>query len=279
VKWTGHSLDRCEETIRSWGQNRVGFCRGDRESWCGRILVCGRYVTSSRGCCAHGVESKLCASVSHLFLFSTSRVYLLATDLNLYSTTLRYAQSNEVATVNNGTISGSRIVNCNRSPNAVVVFDLLLHICLIEDEKAQVYVSAIEQFIHDHPRIWECVVLFRYDKFDADMEQVFCRIAVRHRNSWQDAGRILRDKGELQKFIYQLGKSMEVNFESPPARRLIYTGGTMVNGQVQNYKKNLLAPTNIENDIIDDENAGGPSPTKQVADTLFKANIKAMVGL
>jgi hypothetical protein len=212
------------------------------------------------------------------FYFQLARVHFLATDLNLYSTTLRYAQSNEVATVSNGTISGSRIVNCNRSPNAVVVFDLLLHICLIEEDKAQVYVSAIEQFIRDHPRIWECVVFFRYDKFDADNEQAFCRIAVRHRNSWQDAGRILRDKGELQKFIYQLGKSMAVNFDSPPARRLIYTGGTLKSGQVETYKRGLLTPTNIRNNIIREEpGLTNHTPTQQVADALFMANLKTEV--
>jgi hypothetical protein len=195
-------------------------------------------------------------------------------DLNLYSTTLRYGQSNEVATVSNGTISGSRIVNCNRSPNAVVVFDILLHISLIEDEKAQTYVSAVEQFVQEHPRIWECVVFFRYEKFDADNEQVFTRMAVRHRNSWQDAGRILRDKGELSKFIYELGRSMSVNFESPPARRLIYTGGTLKSGQVQTYKKNLLTPANIRNNVIGDEPTGATT-TKEVSDALFMANLQA----
>jgi hypothetical protein len=189
---------------------------------------------------------------------------------------LRYAQTNEVATVSNGTISGSRIVNCNRSVNAVVVFDLLLHICLIEEGKSATFVSAIEQFIQEHPRIWECLVLFRYDKFDADNEQVFCRIAVRHRNSWQDAGRILRDKGELQKFIYQVGKSMGVNFDSPPARRLIYTGGTLKSGQVESYKRNLLTPKNIRNNIIREEPTSS-FPTKEVADALFMANLKAEV--
>jgi hypothetical protein len=206
------------------------------------------------------------AHVSHIFVFSTCFV-----DLNLYSTTLRYSQSNEVATVSNGTISGSRIVNCNRSPNAVVVFDLMLHICVIEDDKAQVYVSAIEQIIHDHPRIWECVVFFRYDKFDADNEQAFCRIAVRHRNSWQDACRILRDKGELQKCIYQLSKSMVVNFDSPPARRVIYTDGTLRNGQVEKYERGLLAPTSIPNTSTRDEplESTGQTPIKQVMDGLF----------
>jgi hypothetical protein len=180
--------------------------------------------------------------------------------------------------VSNGTISGSRIVNCNRSPNAVVVFDLMLHICIIEEDKSQIYVSAIEQFVQEHPRIWEVVVFFRYDRFDADNEQAFCRIAVRHRNSWQDSGRILRDKGELQKFIYQLGKSMGVIFESPPARRLIYTGGTLRSGQVEKYKKNLLTPANIRNNVIRDEpEVSSSTTTKEVADALFRANLQGVM--
>jgi hypothetical protein len=152
----------------------------------------------------------------------------------------------------------------------------MLHIFIIEEDKSQIYVSAIEQFVQEHPRIWECVVFFRYDRFDADNEQAFCRIAVRHRNSWQDSGRILRDKGELQKFIYKLGKSMGVTFESPPARRLIYTGGTLRSGQVEKYKKNLLTPANIRNTVIRDE-PEGPTTTKEVADALFRANLQGVM--
>lgn len=163
---------------------------------------------------------------------------------------MRYGQTNEVATVSNGTLAASRIVNCNRSPNAIVLFDLLLHIKLLEDENAALFVSSIEKYIAEHPRIWDCMILWRYDRFDADMEQVFCRIGLRHRNSWQDAGRILRDKGELLKFIHQLGDSMDVNFGSVPARRVIFSGGTLIkSGPVsdvkKNFKRDLLNPSNI----------------------------------
>lgn len=209
----------------------------------------------------------------------------------MYSTTLRYGQTNEVATVSNGTIAGSRIVNCNRSPNAVVVFDLMLHICLLQDENAATFVAAIEKYIAQHPRIWDCMVLFRFDRFDADMEQVYCRVGVRHRNSWQDAARILRDNGELQKFIYQLGETMDVNFDSPPARRLVYSGGTLLkSGQVSedgpNFKSKLLQPKNIRTNVRNMEPNNGSfrwapqdkpdveASPQEVADDAFLANLR-----
>jgi small-conductance mechanosensitive channel len=194
-------------------------------------------------------------------------------DISLYSTTLRFAQSNEVATVSNGTISECRIVNCNRSPNAMVAFDLVLHICLIKDGKVDGFTAAIENYIHEHPRVWDCLVFFRYDKFDADMEQVFCRIAVRHRDSWQDAMRILRDRGEFQNFVYALGMDMGVNFDSPPARRLIYTGGILKSGQVVDYKRNLLTPANIKNAAIMGDTAAATSDN-DVANALFMAQLQ-----
>jgi hypothetical protein len=71
-------------------------------------------------------------------------------------------------------------------------------------------------------------------------------LVIRHRNSWQDAARIFRDFGELQKFVLTVGQEMNINFETPPARRLLYQGGTLIHGQVIDYKKNLLASGNIE---------------------------------
>ncbi len=41
-------------------------------------------------------------------------------DLGLYSTTVRLAATNEVATYSNGSLANSRIINANRSPQAVV---------------------------------------------------------------------------------------------------------------------------------------------------------------
>jgi small-conductance mechanosensitive channel len=198
-------------------------------------------------------------------------------DINLFSTTLRFGLTNEVATVNNGTIAGSRICNLNRSPNAVCVLELVMHICLIHNDQAIVFRTALEKYISDHPRVWEALVNFRYNTFDADNEQVRVLLQARHRNSWQDAARVLRDFGEFKRFVHMLGDTMGVNFDAPPSRRLIYQGGTLKTGAVEDFKRNLLLPENIENYINDDSLPPPPPPPtvdKDVIDTLFLAQLQ-----
>jgi hypothetical protein len=75
----------------------------------------------------------------------------------------------------------------------------------------------------------------------------FLRLSFRHRNSWQDAGRIKLHRADLVRFIYELSVRLKVHFESPPPRRLLYHGGTLAQGQVLDYKRNLLIAGNILN--------------------------------
>jgi small-conductance mechanosensitive channel len=86
-------------------------------------------------------------------------------DINLYTTTLRLAASNEVATVPNGTIAGNRICNLNRSPNAVCVLQVTLHECIVGNDLLEAYKSQLEKYVEEHPRIWESVVNFRVDRY------------------------------------------------------------------------------------------------------------------
>jgi hypothetical protein len=71
------------------------------------------------------------------------------------------------------------------------------------------------------------------------------RLSFRHRNSWQDAGRIKLHRADLVRFIYELSVRLNVHFETPPPRRLIYHGGTLARGQVLDYKRNLLIGDNL----------------------------------
>lgn len=166
-------------------------------------------------------------------------------DISLFFTTLRYARTNEVATVNNWSISASRIVNCNRSPNAIVVVSHMVHIAVLEGGKLAKFQAGLHKYVSDNPRIWDSLVFCRQDSVDADMEQVNFTLAFRHRNSWQDAGRILLNRGELLRFIYATCKQLGISYDTPPNRRLLYYGGVLEQGQVQDYKINLLTPKNI----------------------------------
>lgn len=166
-------------------------------------------------------------------------------DITLFHTVLRYARTNEVCTVVNSSISGSRIVNCNRSPNAIIQFTMMTHIAVLENGKISELQAHVKRFIQEHPRIWDSLAFCRVDLVDADMEQVTFTLAFRHRNSWQDAGRILLNRGDLALFLYQTCKKLNIAYDTPPNRRLLYYGGVLDQGQVQDYKINLLNPKNI----------------------------------
>jgi hypothetical protein len=73
------------------------------------------------------------------------------------------------------------------------------------------------------------------------------RLSFRHRNSWQDAGRIKLHRADLIRFIYEITVKMKVQFETPPPRRLLYHGGSLAQGQVIDFKRNLLIADNILN--------------------------------
>lgn len=165
-----------------------------------------------------------------LFVLS---LFLLKSDINLWSTTLRFARTNEVSTINNSAIAASRIVNCNRSPNAIVQFVFITNIATLDGRVLDDFRAALENYVKEHPRTWEAVAFVREEEFDADWEKIYVRLAFRHRNSWQDAARILQNKGQLHRFVFELGKKMGINFRTPPLGRVLYHGGDYVQPVIQ----------------------------------------------
>ena len=93
-------------------------------------------------------------------------------DINLSTTTLRFARTNEVSTMNNWAIAGSKIINCNRSPGALVVLNMVLHVSIFEKSTLEEFQAELQQYVVTHPRIWDSLVFCRHDSIDADLEQV-----------------------------------------------------------------------------------------------------------
>lgn len=117
-----------------------------------RIFICGS-------------ESVMAGDVSNVTFF--------VEDISLATTTLRYARTNEVSTVNNWSISGSRIVNCNRSPNAIISLELMMHISVLEREKLAEFRESLELYVRDNPRVWDSLAFCRHDNIDPDNEIVY----------------------------------------------------------------------------------------------------------
>lgn len=141
-------------------------------------------------------------------------------DINLFSTTLRFAATNEVATVNNSAIASSRIINCNRSPSALVTLDLLFLDTTTDDQLA-IFREAVGKFVQDRPRVWDSVLFFRRDAISQNLNLMECTLRCRHTKSWQDAASILMSRSELLTFCFEMGKTLGINYDSPPRRQYV----------------------------------------------------------
>jgi len=141
-----------------------------------------------------------------------------------------------VSTVNNYSISLSRIVNLNRSPNAIVVFELKFSIRILEGDKLKDFRDALEKYVRDRPRIWDSLLFCRHDFFvpDITQEYVLFTIAFKHRQNWQNAMRININRADLLRYIFDLGKELNIQYNTPPSRRLVL-------GQDQ-YARAMSAP-------------------------------------
>lgn len=175
---------------------------------------------------------KASAMTVHLMYFLFD---LMLSDISLTKTTLRFSKSNEVATVSNFAMSQSKIVNCNRSPSAVVLFKLKLHVKILEGDNVKNLTEALQKFVRDNPRIWETLIFIRQDyiggisvepgspwtpsTLNTNNQFVIFTVCFQHRASWQSSVRIMINRGELLHYIYNVCKEMEVQYdEVAPSR-------------------------------------------------------------
>lgn len=72
-------------------------------------------------------------------------------NVDLYTTTIRFATTNEVATVSNGSLDAMRIINAKRSPKA----NRFIHMKFGTDvpyKKIQLFRLSTEKFVKNRPR-------------------------------------------------------------------------------------------------------------------------------
>jgi hypothetical protein len=77
------------------------------------------------------------------------------------------AATNERATISNGSLAKSRIINGGRSPKAVLYF-LLKFGLDVPYERIEVFKSAVEKFVKARPREWLSLLGFRATRVEAD---------------------------------------------------------------------------------------------------------------
>jgi Mechanosensitive ion channel len=169
-------------------------------------------------------------------------------DISLFSTTLRSALTNEISTVSNGSIANARITNCARSMNAIVHFPINFHIRCHRGKLIERFRQGIDFYIDENPQVWDSVLFFRCDEINTDRECVTYMLCVRSRYTWQVASRVLLKQGELHRHCIDLAYKLRIHYDSPNARNILYHGGSLIDGGVQDFKANVLSNSNIIND-------------------------------
>mmetsp|Transcript_26794 Transcript_26794/g.55221 ORF Transcript_26794/g.55221 Transcript_26794/m.55221 type:complete len:1213 (-) Transcript_26794:194-3832(-) len=135
--------------------------------------------------------------------------------VTLFTTTVRFATTNEVATYSNGSLAPLRIINANRSPKAILY--LVIKFGLETPfQRIKVFRTAVENFINARPREWVGLIGFRATRVEADMGFIEYKIVGEHREAWQNIGAILESKADLASFCLEVTKKLGMRYESPP---------------------------------------------------------------
>lgn len=134
-------------------------------------------------------------------------------DVTLYTTTLRFANTGEVSTVNNSSISSLRVINCARSAHALV--DLNFYFS-IETTASQMkdFKSAIDEYAKEHSICWKSITKFWIRKVDTNEGLINYNLQLQHQDPWQNMSLILMDRGKLYDFCLKVISKLQIQFVS-----------------------------------------------------------------
>uniref|UniRef100_A0A7S4I0R0 Mechanosensitive ion channel MscS domain-containing protein n=1 Tax=Odontella aurita TaxID=265563 RepID=A0A7S4I0R0_9STRA len=133
----------------------------------------------------------------------------------LYTTTVRFGTTNEVATYSNGSLASMRIINANRSPKATV-YIYLKFASDIAYERVLVLKSVVEKFVKDRPRQWLSMNAFRATRIEVDMGFIEYVLVLVHTEKWQNIGAILTSKAEASSYCLEVQKKLDMRYTAPP---------------------------------------------------------------
>jgi small-conductance mechanosensitive channel len=135
-------------------------------------------------------------------------------NIDLFTTTLRYGSSREVATLSNGSLARSRIINMTRSDKAQVYVYLKFSV----DEpysKVKLFRKAVESFVRERPREWICLSAFRATRVETDLGYIEYAVTLQHRESWNMVTEIFQSKADVSSFCLELQKQLEMRYHAP----------------------------------------------------------------
>ena len=135
--------------------------------------------------------------------------------ITLFSTTVRRAATNEVATHSNGSLADSRIINANRSPQAIACV-YLKFACDVPYDRIMFFKTVVEAFVKDRPTEWISFLAFRATRIEADLGFIEYVVVLQHVEKWQNGGPIAQSKADVASFCLEAMKKLDMRYVAPP---------------------------------------------------------------
>jgi small-conductance mechanosensitive channel len=136
-------------------------------------------------------------------------------DVDLYTTTVVLAATGEKATLSNGSLASSRVINMARSPNASLFITLRFAVDT-PYSKIEIFEEALRKFVKSKPREWVQLVSFRANNMLQDLGYVEYMVSLQHRESWQNPGILMMSKARVASFCLELSNKLDMRYRSPP---------------------------------------------------------------
>jgi hypothetical protein len=134
----------------------------------------------------------------------------------LFYTTVRYGATREVATLSNGSLARSRIINARLSDDAQLMIRMKFGIDGTSSNQIQLFHKALEKFIVDRPQEFHNTLGFRLNRVEADLGYFEYMIIVQCRSSWQKIRSVLDSRAKITSFCLELQKQLKIRYISPP---------------------------------------------------------------
>jgi hypothetical protein len=122
--------------------------------------------------------------------------------------------TNERATLSNGSLANSRIINSSRSPQAYLYILLKFHVD-VSYEQMETFHTALEKYFRNRPREWLSLVSFRATSVEADRGYIEYIVVGQHRESWINWSALRVSQSHLAIFSLELSKKLDIRFKQP----------------------------------------------------------------
>jgi len=136
-------------------------------------------------------------------------------NVDLFTTTVRFATTNEMATLSNGSLANTRVINAARSPKMLVYVYMKFGVN-VPYQKVKLFRKTVEEFVKQRPRDWLSLSGFRATRVCQELGFIEYVCVLQHREKWQNIVSMLNAKAEFSSFALEAAKKLDMPYRAPP---------------------------------------------------------------